>query len=150
MLVANGEDTPKKWDRSVLKNNLSRECENNRLLQMGFYAIEPAASRGVVFEKRAVRFFRGARRRNAPFRQTKSPASKTFHAVVLRTTAPGVPLYGYRHLSPELGRWVSRDPIWEDGFINQIKAKSKQTFMNMTIGLSKVATICSIPPHDSE
>ena len=128
---------------------------------MGFYTTglsavavrakgEPINDRGVGFEKRPVRFFRGGRHPSPRPRQTKSPASKAVHAVVLRTTAPGVPLYGYRHLSPELGRWVSRDPIWEDGFINQIKAKSKQTFMNMTIGLSKVATICSIPPHDSE
>jgi len=74
---------------------------------------EPGASRGVVLKKRAVRFFRGARRQDSLSRQTKSPASTAFHAVVLRTTAPGVPLYGYRHLNPKLGRWANRDPIWE-------------------------------------
>ena len=79
---------------------------------------EPGASRGVVLKKRAVRFFRGARRQDSLSRQTKSPASKAVHAVVLRTTAPGVPLYGYRHLSTQLGRWVNRDPIWEHGGFN--------------------------------
>ncbi len=49
-------------------------------------------------------------------RQTKSPASKAVHAVVLRTTAPGVPLYGYRHYSPELGRWPSRDPMADNAW----------------------------------
>jgi len=78
---------------------------------MGFYATEPVERRGVGNEKRAVRFFRGVHRRDSLSCQTKSPANKAFHGVVLRTTAPGVPLYGYRHLSTELGRWVSRDPI---------------------------------------
>jgi len=31
------------------------------------------------------------------------------------TTASGVPYYGYRYYSPELGRWVNRDPIEEKG-----------------------------------
>ena len=122
MFVTNSEDTPGKWDRSFLKNNLSKEQENHRLPHMGYYAAEPGASRGVVLKKRAVRFFRGARRQDSLSRQTKSPASTAFHAVVLRTTAPGVPLYGYRHLSTELGRWVSRDPMGERGGWNVYEA----------------------------
>jgi hypothetical protein len=31
-------------------------------------------------------------------------------------TASGVRYYGYRFYSPELGRWLSRDPIGEEGF----------------------------------
>ena len=30
----------------------------------------------------------------------------------------GFYLYKYRHYSPELGRWLSRDPIEEDGGVN--------------------------------
>ncbi len=86
---------------------------------MGYFTKELAENRGVGFEKRAVRFFRGARRQDSLSRQTKSPASTAFHAVVLRTTAPGVPLYGYRHLCPKLGRWVSMDPLGEETFISQ-------------------------------
>lgn len=85
---------------------------------MGFYSSTLIEDRGVVFEKRAVRFFRGVHRRNARPCQTKSPANKGCRAVVLRTTAPGVPLYGYRHLNTELGRWPSRDPIGESGGLN--------------------------------
>jgi RHS repeat-associated protein len=33
------------------------------------------------------------------------------------TTASGVHYYGYRYYSPELGRWVNRDPIREEGSI---------------------------------
>lgn len=33
-------------------------------------------------------------------------------------TASGVFYYKYRHYSPELGRWPSRDPIEEDGGVN--------------------------------
>lgn len=29
-----------------------------------------------------------------------------------------IPVYGYRYLNPELGRWPSRDPIAEDGGLN--------------------------------
>ena len=85
---------------------------------MGYYTTEPFKERGVVLNKRAVRFFSDGHRWDASLRQTNSPASTAFHAVVLRTTAPGVPLYGYRHLSPELGRWTSRDPIGEWGGLN--------------------------------
>ncbi len=85
---------------------------------MGFYSSTLIEDRGVVFKKRAVRFFRGVHSRNASPRQTNSPASKAFRAGVLRTTAPGVPLYGYRHLSTELGRWVNRDPLGERGGLN--------------------------------
>jgi len=65
-----------------------------------------------------VRIFSDGHRWNAHPRQTNGPANKAFHAVVLHTTAPGVPLYGYRHLSTELGRWVNRDPMWEAGGVN--------------------------------
>jgi RHS repeat-associated protein len=33
-------------------------------------------------------------------------------------TRGGIYYYGYRHYSPELGRWLSRDPIAERGGIN--------------------------------
>jgi RHS repeat-associated protein len=33
-------------------------------------------------------------------------------------TAPGVRYYGYRYYSPELGRWLNRDPIEEKGGIS--------------------------------
>ena len=85
---------------------------------MGYYTTEPFKERGVVLKKRTVRFFSDGHRWNAHPRQTNGPANKAFHAVVLHTTAPGVPLYGYRHLSTELGRWPSRDPIGERGGVN--------------------------------
>jgi len=80
---------------------------------MGYYATEPAFSRGVGNGKRAVRFFRAVHRRKSPSRPAKARAKQGFSAVVSRTSAPGVPLYGYRYYSPELGRWVNRDPIEE-------------------------------------
>jgi len=83
---------------------------------MGFYSTEPAFSRGVGNGKRAVRFFPADHRRKSPSRPAKARAKQGFSAVVSRTSAPGVPLYGYRYYSPELGRWVSRDPIEELGF----------------------------------
>jgi len=82
---------------------------------MGYYATEPAFSRGVGNEKRAVRFFPADHRRNAPSRPAKSLATQGFRAVVSRTSAPDAPLYGYRYLSTELGRWVNRDPLEEKG-----------------------------------
>jgi RHS repeat-associated protein len=33
-------------------------------------------------------------------------------------TRGGIYYYGYRHYSPELGRWLSRDPIGEEGGVN--------------------------------
>ena len=33
-------------------------------------------------------------------------------------TASGARYYGYRFYSPQLGRWISRDPIEEEGGIN--------------------------------
>src|SRR6056297_2225362 len=34
------------------------------------------------------------------------------------TTASGVHYYGLRYYSSELGRWINRDPIGEDGHIS--------------------------------
>ena len=34
------------------------------------------------------------------------------------TTASGVRYYGYRYYDPEMGRWLSRDPIGERGGVN--------------------------------
>ena len=34
------------------------------------------------------------------------------------TSALGVHYYGYRYYSPDLGRWINRDPIRERGGIN--------------------------------
>ena len=34
------------------------------------------------------------------------------------TTASGVSFYGYRYYKPELGRWINRDPIGEEGGLN--------------------------------
>jgi len=34
------------------------------------------------------------------------------------TDLEGVPYYGYRYYNPDLGRWISRDPIGEEGGVN--------------------------------
>jgi len=81
---------------------------------MGYFATEPAFSRGVGNGKRAVGFFPADHRRNPPSRSAKALAKQGFPAVVSRTGAPDAPLYGYRYYNPELGRWVSRDPIEEE------------------------------------
>ena len=40
---------------------------------------------------------------------------------------PRLVYYGYRYYDPEFGRWVSRDPIGEHGFLTQhIRGRSKQ------------------------
>ncbi len=48
--------------------------------------------------------------------------------------ASGVPYYGYRYLSPELGRWINRDPIEEDGGLN-------------VYGFVENAALSNIDPH---
>ena len=53
-------------------------------------------------------------RNNHP--QTQSPRRKTRPTPT--TTAPGVPVYGYRYYEPLTGRWLNRDPIEERGGIN--------------------------------
>jgi len=82
---------------------------------MGYFATEPAFSRGVGNGKRAVGFFPADHRRNAPSRPAKAPAIQGFSAGVSRTSAPDAPLYGYMFYSPELGRFINRDPIEEKG-----------------------------------
>ena len=48
--------------------------------------------------------------------QTQSPRRKT--RPIPTTTAPGVPVYGFRYYEPLTGRWLNRDPIEEAGGLN--------------------------------
>ena len=48
--------------------------------------------------------------------QTQSPRRK--NRPTPTTTAPGVPVYGFRYYDPLTGRWLNRDPIEEEGGIN--------------------------------
>ena len=48
-------------------------------------------------------------------------------------TASGVRFYGYRYYQPEIGRWCSRDPITEKGFLRMVrlvKARKQASDMN--------------------
>jgi len=85
---------------------------------MGFYSKTSTAEPVVGNGKSRGEVFPAGDARNAPFRHPKAPVSKAFCAVGSATFAPDAPLYGYRHLSPELGRWTSRDPIGEWGGLN--------------------------------
>ena len=69
-----------------------------------------------------MRFFRDGHCRNSHPRQAKAPVGKGLCAVGSATFAPDAPLYGYRHLSTELGRWSSRDPINEMSFVKYLES----------------------------
>ena len=70
----------------------------------------------------------------------------------------GALYYGYRYMSPQLGRWVSRDPSEEDGGIN-IFSFNVNTPVNVFDGLGlwgvlqrieqPTAQICSTSPSDT-
>lgn len=79
-------------------------------------------------------------RRSAP--QTLEPHRE--NAPTPTTTASGVRFYGFRFYSPEMGRWLNRDPIGERGGINLHR------FVNNTplnsydpIGESSIGSGCS-------
>ena len=52
--------------------------------------------------------------------ETAGVAAKLHHQFSTKYTdaETGLSYYGFRHYSPEMGRWLSRDPIGEDGGIN--------------------------------
>jgi len=59
------------------------------------------------------------------------------------TTASGVSFYGYRFYSPELGRWINRDPIEEEGGVNVYMFINNNGIAAVDyLGLSKVRTLC--------
>ncbi len=82
---------------------------------MGYYSKTSTDGPVVGNEKSRGEDFWRIHHRNAPSRHDKAPASKAFFAVGSATFAPDAPLYGYRHLSTVLGRWINRDPINERG-----------------------------------
>jgi len=83
---------------------------------MGYYSKTSTAGPVVGNEKSRCEVFPAGDARNAPSRHATPLANQGDCAVGSATFAPGVPLYGYRHLSTELGRWPSREPIGEDAF----------------------------------
>jgi RHS repeat-associated protein len=58
-------------------------------------------------------------------------------------TRGGIYYYGYRHYSPELGRWLSRDPIGEEGGVNLYGMVGNDA-VNLwdVLGLSEGEEIC--------
>jgi len=82
---------------------------------MGFYATEPVEHRGVGNGKTRVEVFSSARCRKSPSQTNESPLSQGFCAVGSATCTVSVRYYGYRYYNPELGRWLNRDPIGEEG-----------------------------------
>ncbi len=87
---------------------------------MGFYSKTSTAGPVVGNGKSRGEVLSAGDARNAPSRHAKAPAGKAFCAVGSATFAPDALLYGYRHLSTVLGRWVSRDPQNEIGALSVI------------------------------
>lgn len=81
---------------------------------MGFYVTEQAdtPSENRVWGFSGVAAARASRERsNRQYPRRKNESTPT-------TTASGMRYYGYRFYSPELGRWLNRDPIEEMGGLN--------------------------------
>ena len=81
---------------------------------MGFYVTEQAdtPSENRVWGFSGVAAARASRERsNRQYPRRKNESTPT-------TTASGMRYYGFRYYSPELGRWVSRDPVEEEGGVN--------------------------------
>ncbi len=106
---------------------------------MVFYATEPVERRGVENGKSRGEVFSAGDVRIAPSRQANATSAKGLCAVGSATFAPNALLYGYRHLSAELGRWVNRDPIQEKGGVNVYAFVDNSTLSRWDLlGLLKV------------
>ncbi len=84
---------------------------------MGYFVPESVGSAGVGNQKSRGEVFSGVRRRNLPSSRPKRPEMQAFRGVAPATSTPGMRYYGYRYYNPEMGRWVNRDPIEEQGGI---------------------------------
>jgi RHS repeat-associated protein len=76
-------------------------------------------------------------------------------------TETGLSYYNYRYYSPELGRWLSRDPIGEDGFsnafgpalsekLNPLKKQAKKSYYNFVkngpVNSIDILALHGVPP----
>ncbi len=85
---------------------------------MGYFLTEAVGSAGVGNQKSRGELFSAARRPKPCLHASKRPARQGFRGVAPATRTTGMRYYGYRYYSPELGRWINRDPIEERGGAN--------------------------------
>ena len=75
-----------------------------------------ASGRSTPLEKTRLGFFSRSRFR-AGFSVTQAVETHREKSAKPTNIASGVRYYGYRYYSPSLGRWLSRDPITEEGLL---------------------------------
>jgi RHS repeat-associated protein len=80
---------------------------------MGFYATTTLPEKTAPLPKNRVGVFSASARTCAGRSASQVPEPHRENGPTLTETASGVRYYGYRFLSPETGRWLSRDPIGE-------------------------------------
>ncbi len=85
---------------------------------MGYFVPESVGSAGVGNQKSRGEVFSAARRPKPCLHADKRPARQAFSAVASATCTTGMRYYGYRYYNPELGRFISRDPMEELADLN--------------------------------
>jgi RHS repeat-associated protein len=70
---------------------------------------------------------------SARFFVTQAPESHRENEPTPTTTASGMRFYGFRFYSPQLGRWLSRDPIEEIGSMNLYSFVRGDPLLNLDI-----------------
>ena len=85
---------------------------------MGFTATYPGPAKTHPTAKNRVWGFSAESNRMRPANRRQAPEPRRKSGPTATKTASGVSVYGYRYYNPSTGRWVSRDPIEENGGAN--------------------------------
>jgi RHS repeat-associated protein len=90
---------------------------------MGFYATESTCDRPqetYLPPKNRVGGFSATSPTHAPPFASQPLETHWENEPTPTTTASGVSFYGYRYYAPQVGRWLSRDPIDDAAFVNSV------------------------------
>ena len=85
---------------------------------MGFYATNFVEEKTYLPSKNRVRGFSGVAAARARRDRSNRQCSRLENESTPTTTVSGVRYYGFRFYGPEMGRWLSRDPIGSRGGAN--------------------------------
>ena len=83
---------------------------------MGFFVTDYIGEQANLPPKNRVGVFSTFSETGARFFVTQALEAHRENEPIPTTTASGMRFYGFRFYSPKMGRWLSRDPINEDGF----------------------------------